>query len=121
VSRFLVAAIPPDLKEFQSDIVDKIIIDFCVQLEEGSLPSMKFQGQDKPVNICGGLYCVKADHVEKVGLAGIVSTNGNVPSVYTETIRSDITDVNKERTFRDPAFSKCFLFELGLTLIHSKV
>jgi hypothetical protein len=92
------------LKHCQDEILDKIIVDFCAKLEDGSLPKKKFPFGEKPVNICGGLYCIKADHVEKVGLAGIVSTNGNVPSVYTQTKRRNITKVNIKRKFRDAEF-----------------
>ncbi len=102
----MVATIPPNLREFQDDIVDKIVVDFCAQLEEASLPKKKFPFTDEPVRICGGLYCVKADHVEKVGLAGVVGNKGNVPSVYTETKVRDICDVDMPRKFRDPGLGK---------------
>jgi hypothetical protein len=53
-------------------ILDQIIVSYKSQLEDGSLPKMKFHFLDNEVPVCGGLYAIKGDHMEKTQMAGIV-------------------------------------------------
>ncbi len=93
-------------------ILDKIVVDYMSELEEGSLPKMKFHFLDKPVPVCGGLYAIKGDHIEKTQMAGIVGPGGDVPSFYTRTPKENISDVERKRTFRTKSHSKLQTYSL---------
>jgi hypothetical protein len=68
-----------DHKDF---ILDQIIVSYKSQLEDGSLPKMKFHFLDNEVPVCGGLYAIKGDHMEKTQMAGIVGPGGDVPTFF---------------------------------------
>ncbi len=93
--------------EFQNEIIRKTIIEFFAKLENATLGRKKFPFTKEAVPVCGGLFAVKGDHMEKTHIAGIVGPSGNVPSFYTKTKKEDITNLAKKKTFRDPLFSKC--------------
>jgi hypothetical protein len=90
-------------------ILDQIIVSYKSQLEDGSLPKMKFHFLDNEVPVCGGLYAIKGDHMEKTQMAGIVGPGGDVPTFYTKTNKEDISDVTKKRKFRKMKHSKLLL------------
>ncbi len=91
---------------YKNEILDKLLIDFVVKLERGEVAKKKFPFTEGPVPVCGGLYCVKGDHMEKCQLAGIVGPGGDVPSFYSDTRKNDISNVNLKRNWRTPEYSK---------------
>lgn len=92
--------------QYKDMILKHIVIEFMKKLEAGTLPKMKFEFTNTPVPVCGGLFAVKGDHIEKTQLAGIVGPGGNVPSFYTNTPKDDIINVDHPREFRDLKDSK---------------